>query len=175
MICMLIFKKDVLILKCYFGFFAFVFEATPHPICYLTSIVDKTHHWLVIATFFICSFCGFFSYVGGVLVTKPFFTVIHWYILAIQQTKSICDNLFDLQRSSELLRSVGTIVITTESRKNSLKAIFTKQSLKKATIFSCFDVYPVRSPHIFQIQVKISTIRPVFPDYSVSYDYAGKN
>ena len=41
------FKKDVLIL----GFCAFGFEAIPHPSCYLTSIVDKTHHGLVIASF----------------------------------------------------------------------------------------------------------------------------
>ena len=35
-----------------------------------------------------------------------------------------------------------------------------------------FDVCLVRSLQIFQVQGKISTVRPVFPDYlSVSYDY----
>ena len=39
-------------------------------------------------------------------------------------------------------------------------------------IFRCFDVFSVRPPQKFQVQAKISTIRPVFPDYlSVSYDY----
>ena len=32
-----------------FGFCAFGFEAIPHPSCYLTSIVDKTHHGPAIA------------------------------------------------------------------------------------------------------------------------------
>ena len=49
--------------------------------------------------------------------------------------------------------------------------IFTKQFLTKATIFCCFDVRSVRPPHIFQVQAKISTARPMLPDYfSVSYD-----
>ena len=37
----------------------------------------------------------------------------------------------------------------------------------------CFDVCSVRPPQIFPVQAKISTVRPVFPNYiSVSYDYA---
>ena len=41
--------------------------------------------------------------------------------------------------------------------------------------FRCFDVFPVRPPQKFQVQAKIPTIRPLFPDYlSVSYDYAVK-
>ena len=63
------------------------------------------------------------------------------------------------------LRSVGTIVITTESDWNSLKIILIKQFLSKATIFCCFHVFSVRSPQIFQVQAKISTIGPVFPEY----------
>ena len=54
MICSFRFKKDVLILKMLlcFGFLeTFGFEAIPHPSCYLTSIVDKTHHEPVIAPF----------------------------------------------------------------------------------------------------------------------------
>ena len=39
-------------------------------------------------------------------------------------------------------------------------------------MFGCFDVYSVRPSQIFQVQAKISTVRPVFSDYlSVSYDY----
>ena len=38
--------------------------------------------------------------------------------------------------------------------------------------FSRFDVFSKRPPQIFQVQAKISTIRPAFPDYlSISYDY----
>ena len=53
MICSLGFKRDALILKILlcFGFCAFDFEAMPHPSCYLTSIVEKTHHGQVIAPF----------------------------------------------------------------------------------------------------------------------------
>ena len=55
--------------------------------------------------------------------------------------------------------------------KNILKVIFTKQLLTKVTIFRCFDVCSVRPPQVFQVQAKISTVWPVFPDYlSVSYD-----
>ena len=37
---------------------------------------------------FLCNVCSFFSYIGGVLVSKlpTFFTVIDSYILAIEQT-----------------------------------------------------------------------------------------
>ena len=38
-------------LTCYFGFCVFGFEAMPHTSCYLTSIMDKTHHAPVIALF----------------------------------------------------------------------------------------------------------------------------
>ena len=78
----------------------------------------------------------------------------------------ICSDLLDC------LRSVGTMVITTESSWNSLKIIFTKQSFTKVTIFCYFDVCSVRPPKIFHIQGKISTVQSVFPDYlSLSYDY----
>ena len=68
------------------------------------------------------------------------------------------------------------MVITAESKWNSLKVIFTDQFLTKVVIFCCFGVGSVRPPHIFQIQAKISTVRVVFPDYlSVSYDYGENN
>ena len=38
--------------------------------------------------------------------------------------------------------------------------------------FCCFDVHSVQSPQIFQVQVKTSTVLPMFLDYlSISYDY----
>ena len=70
------------------------------------------------------------------------------------------------------LRTLGTMVITTDSGWNSLNVIFTKQFLTKVAIFHCFDVCSVRPPQIFQVQGKTSTVRSVLPDYlSVSYDY----
>ena len=46
------------------------------------------------------------------------------------------------------------------------------QFLGKIAIFCCFDVCSVRPPQTFQVQAKISTVQPVFPDYlSVSCDY----
>ena len=42
----------------------------------------------------------------------------------------------------------------------------------KVAIFRCFNVFSVRPPQKFQVQAKISTIRPVFPDdLSAFYDY----
>ena len=50
--------------------------------------------------------------------------------------------------------------------------ICSEQFFTKVSIFCCFDVCSVRSPQIFQVQAKISTVRPVFLDYlSVSNDY----
>ena len=50
--------------------------------------------------------------------------------------------------------------------------VFTDQFLAKVAIFCCFDVCSVRPPQICQVQAKISTVRPVLPDYrSASYDY----
>ena len=102
--------------------------------------------------FFPCNFCSFFSYVGGVLVTNLFsLLLIVKYILAIQQIIAfvilflICSDLLNC------LRSVGTMVMTTESGSNSLRVIFTKQFLTRATVFRCFDVCPVQSPQIFQV------------------------
>ena len=52
-ICSLRFKKDVLFFKMLlcFRFCAFGFEAIAHPICYLTSAVDKTCRGPVTASF----------------------------------------------------------------------------------------------------------------------------
>ena len=53
MIYSLRFKKDVLILKVLlcFRFCAFVFEAIPHPSCYLTSVKYKSNHGPIFAHF----------------------------------------------------------------------------------------------------------------------------
>ena len=55
------------------------------------------------------------------------------------------------------------------------KAALKSSSLRKfsleAAISHCFDVFPVRPLQKFQVQAKLSTIRPVCPDHlSISYD-----
>ena len=53
-----------------------------------------------------------------------------------------------------------------------LKQALTEQFLTKVAVFRCFYVCYARPPQVFQVQAKISTLRPVFPDYlSISYDY----
>ena len=52
-----------------FGFCDFEFEAIPHPSCHLISIVDKTQHGLVIASFSV-QLLQFFNYAVGVLVSQ---------------------------------------------------------------------------------------------------------
>ena len=118
---------------------------------------------------FLCTFWSFFSYSGGVLVSKynrPFYC--YWLIYFGYSV------YFNAQSIDILncLRSVGIIVLTTESGLNSLKVVFTGKLPTKASICQCFDVFSVRPPQIFQVQVKISSIWPVFLDYlSVFYDY----
>ena len=64
---------------------AFGFEVVPHLSCYLTSIMDKTHHGPVIALFSV-QLHQLFSYVGGILVANHFSLLLtDRYILAIQQ------------------------------------------------------------------------------------------
>ena len=78
----------------------------------------------------------------------------------------ICSDLLNC------LKSVETMVITTEKDQNSLKVIFAKHFLRKANIFCCFDLCSVCPPQIFQVQAKISKVRHVFLDFhSVFYDY----
>ena len=68
------------------------------------------------------------------------------------------------------LRSVLTIAKLVA--KIASKPFSLTNSWQKPPIFRCFDVFSVRSLEIFQVQAKLSTIRPVFPDYlSISYDY----
>ena len=83
-----------------------------------------------------------------------------------------CHTLFDLQRSSELPQKVQHHGLNKRRWLKQPQIILTNHFLPKVTIFHCFDVCSVRPPQIFQVQAKISTVRPMLPDYlSVSYDY----
>ena len=142
MIWSLRFRKDVLILMLLcFGFCVFAFQAIPHPICYLISIVDKTHLGHVMASFSV-QLLQLFSYAGGVLVIKQptFFIVIDWCVLAIQQTNTrgafviiilICSNLLNC------IRSVGAIVIT-ECGKTASKSFSLSSSSQKPPFFTLY-------------------------------------
>ena len=85
MICAAWNSKKILSEKCCLVFCAFDFEAIPPPNCYLTSIMDKTHHGSVIALFPV-QLQQPFSYTGGIVVTNHFpLLLTDRYILAIQQ------------------------------------------------------------------------------------------
>ena len=70
MICSLKFKKDVVILKMLLWILCFGFEVMRHPSCYLTFIMDKTHHGLIIALF--CATSAAFLVIEGIPVTNHF-------------------------------------------------------------------------------------------------------
>ena len=128
--------------------------------------------------FFLCNFSSFFSYIGGIPVTNHFSLLLNdRYILAIQQIIAHKEHLrysFWCIDLLNCLRSLETMVITTESGWNTLKFIFTEQFVIKVAILCCFDVWSVRPPQIFHVQAKISTVRLVFSDYlSISYDNDG--
>ena len=93
--------------------------------------------------FFLSNFFSFVSYIGGALGTNLFFTVINWYVYfwysvnyntcqAFLTHFLICSDLLNC------LRSVGIIVITTESGLNRIKVIFTKPFLRKPHFFAVF-------------------------------------
>ena len=85
MVFSLKFKKDVVILKMLLWILCFGFDGMPHPSCYLTSIMNKTHHEPVIALFSL-QLQQLFSYLRGILVTNHFSMFLtDRYILAIQQ------------------------------------------------------------------------------------------
>ena len=128
--------------------------------------------------FFLSNSSSFFSYVGIIHVTNHFtLLLIDRYILAIQQIIAHKEHLrysFWCIDLLNCLRSLETMVITTESGWNTLKFIFTEQFVIKVAILCCFDVWSVRPPQIFHVQAKISTVRLVFSDYlSISYDNDG--
>ena len=122
---------------------------------YTPSIVISLSFWIGLIMghlllFFLYNFCSFFSYVGGVLIVNLFsLLLIDRYILAIQQ---IITHEKHLRYS---FWSVGVFWTASEA----------------SPFFVVFDVCSVRPVQIFQVQAKISTLRPVFPDYlSVSLD-----
>ena len=84
MICSLKFKKDVLI-SVALGFVLLALKLYP------IQVVLSLPLWLKLTMgqlllFFLCTFCSFFGYVGGVLVTNLFpLLLIDRYILAIEQ------------------------------------------------------------------------------------------
>ena len=73
----------------YFRFRASGFEATPHPSCYLTSILNKTHHGTIGAPF-LCNFCSFFSYARSVLEsnTRGAFAIIFMICSDLKQAQN---------------------------------------------------------------------------------------
>ena len=127
--------------------------------------------------FFLCNFSSFFSYVGGILVTNHFsLLLINRYILAIRQIITHEEHLRYSLWSAAIFWTALEALAPWSQQQNMAKTTSTSLSLinssQKSSFFCCFDVCSVRPPQIFQVQVKISTVRPVFPDYlSVSYDY----
>ena len=81
MVCSLKFKKDVNVKNAALNFVILVLKPYPHPSCYLTSIMDKTHNGPVIALF-LYSFSSFFS-LGRRCPRNQL--LIGRYIVAIQQ------------------------------------------------------------------------------------------
>ena len=126
-------KKICSCLKnCCFGFCTFGFEAIPHPSCFLTSILDKTHHEPVIAPFSV-QLLQHFQLRRRCHSNQPFFTVIlviYFCYSASCNTRGALNVIIFviilgditnfviifLIRSDLLncLRSVSTMVITTE-------------------------------------------------------------
>ena len=124
--------------------------------------------------FFLHNVSIFFSYVGGIPATYHFsLFLIDKYILAIQQIITHKEHLrYSFLNLLNFLRTLCTMIITTESGQDSLRVVFTEQLLVKVIIFRCFDVSSVQPTQIFQVQAKISAVRLVFPDsLSVCYDY----
>ena len=141
--------------------------------------MDKTRQADIVP--FSVHVCSFLWYAWGVSVTN--FSYYYWWYACLcskpWHTKSICDNLFDLKRSSKLPQKRWH-----HSRNNTKKLVVTTTLItlshfhfevrhwNKPAIFHCFHVFSVRPSLKFQVQVKISTISPVFSGYlSVSYDY----
>ena len=105
---------------------------------------------------------------------------IHGDLQQLSLTLSVRSQSLKLKVGNIILR-YPTQLVTTENPANSyltstvdktrygpVTASFSVQFLH---IFCWFDVFPVPPPQKFQIQAKMSTKRPVFPDHlSVSYD-----
>ena len=164
MICSLKFKKEFLALK--MMLLILCFEAfNLYPIQVVISLpwwIKHTMRQLLI--FFLWKCLSFFSYVGGALVFN-FFSVILFdkHILAIQQT---------ITHEEDLWHSFWSVTICWTAA----EALVPWSKQQKMAKKSFYDVCSVQPPQIFHVQVIISTVRPVFPDYlSVSYDYTSRN
>ena len=153
MICSLKFRKDVYLKDVSLDFVLLLFKLYPIQVVISIPLWIKPTMGLLLL-FLLCSFRSFFSLCWRCLRNQPLFTVIDRQVYfgypANYNTRGafvmlflICSDLLNC------LRSLGTMVITTESALNSLKVIFTSQFPTKVTIFCCFDVYSVRSPQIF--------------------------
>ena len=156
--------------KCCFGFCVLGFEVLPHTSCYFPSITDKTHCRSIIA-FFVCNFCSLLRYVRGVLVTNHFSLFLTGtYIWAIHQTITHKEHLRCPYWSVAIFSIASEVFESWSSQKKVPKQ--SQSQFFKVNIFQCFDVCSVQPPQLIQAQAKISTARPVFPDYiSISYDY----
>ena len=129
--------------------------------------MDKTNHGPVIAPSSVQLF-HVFGYAGGVIATNLLLLLMicFWNAEKIDTQGALVIIFFDCSDVLKGLRSVFTAFKTTKSIQNSLKAFSLRSSSLKADIFCYFYVFAVRPPQ------KLTTKRPVFPDYlSVSYDY----
>ena len=118
--------------------------------------------------------CSFFSYAGSVLVTNLFpllFFNIFWLFSKLWNMRSICNNLFDLQWSSELPQKRWHHSYNNINWLNSLKVIFTKQFLTKVTIFCCFDAFSVRPTQILSISSSSETINNTIHVSRLSFSF----
>ena len=124
---------------------------------------------------FLWNFCSFFSYVKGVLVTNLSSLLlidIFWLFSKLYHTRSICDNLFYLKRSSELPQKRWHHSHNNRKWLKQPQSNFYEAITHKCHHFSLFWCILCTATQIFQVQAKISTIRPVFPGYvSVSYEH----
>ena len=143
-------------LTCCFGFCAFGFEAIPYPSCYLFSIVDKTHHGQLLLLF-LCNFCRFFSYVGGVLVIN-LFSLLLIYIFWLSANHSTQGGfvIFFLICSDFLncLRSVGTIVQQNVAKTTS-KSFSLSNSSQKPPFFTVLMYSLYGHPQVIICSIKL--------------------
>ena len=94
--------------------------------------------------------------------------LIYFVYLSNYNTQTVAAIFLNCREFLNCLRSVGTIVVTS------------KTSISNSSQHPLFFAVLMYSfggpPQIFQVQVKILTIQPEFPEYlSISYDYGASN
>ena len=116
--------------------------------------------------FSLCNFSSSFGCVIGIPVTNHFSLLLIdrqlYFGYSNYNTQGVFATLFFI--CSDLLnflRSLGTMVITTESGKTA-SVIFTWQFLAKVAIFLCFDVCYIRPPQNFKFKRKYQQYGPCF-------------